>query len=264
MSDSVVIDRLALRRRPSGPATMYQRWRQLLFLHQRVDAARLAPHLPPEIELDTHDGHAWVGVVPFRMEHIRHRRLPEIPGLRATLELNVRTYVHHRGVPGVWFFSLDATHPIAVWGARRLYHLPYFRAAMEIRRRGDEIAYHSRRRHRGAPAAELAAVWRVGNPLPEASATSLAFFLTERYCLYTAHRDELLRGRIFHPPWPLRTARLLELRSSMVAPLGLPEEQALLAHYAESLEVEIFPLERVCRIAGSWHTGSRTRGHESA
>jgi len=268
---------------------MLQTWRDLLFLHQAVEPAALADKIPPELEVDTFDGRAWIGVVPFGMENIRHPLLPAVPGLSSTLEVNVRTYVHHQGVPGVWFFSLDASHPIVVHGARGLYHLPYYRAAMEVRRgsggaqeadrgapaprtrghgqggqtqqsmerRDERIVYRSRRIHHGAPAAALSAVWSVGGILPESPPASLEFFLTERYCLYTAHRGRLYRGRIFHAPWPLRSARLRELQSSMLTPLGLRQEGAPLAHHADLLEVEIFRLEVVSEVGPGWRLGSR-------
>ena len=62
------------------------------------------------------------------MEGVSPRWLPALPWLSAFPELNVRTYVEMQGKPGVWFFSLDATNPLAVWTARRMFHLPYHRA----------------------------------------------------------------------------------------------------------------------------------------
>jgi len=53
--------------------------------------------------------------------------------------------VHYQGVPGVWFFSLDAASRLAVWGARRFYHLPYFNAEMDLRQDGNTIEYSSQR-----------------------------------------------------------------------------------------------------------------------
>src|SRR5256885_5655226 len=39
---------------------------------------------------------------PFTMWGVRPYFGPPVPGLNAFHELNVRTYVHHDGVPGVW------------------------------------------------------------------------------------------------------------------------------------------------------------------
>jgi uncharacterized protein len=66
------------------------------------------------------------------MRGIRPVLLPALPVVGQSNELNVRTYVHFNGVPGVWFFSLDASNTLAVLGARAAIGLPYFRARMRL------------------------------------------------------------------------------------------------------------------------------------
>jgi uncharacterized protein YqjF (DUF2071 family) len=224
---------------------MRQYWGKLLFMHWAIDAELLRPLIPRQLSIDTFDGKAWLGVVPFTMWGIRASFLPPIPGTSAFHELNVRTYVHFNGVPGVWFFSLDAASSLAVWGARTFYHLPYFNAEMSLVQQGNSIEYHSARRDaRGAPA-QLDAARTIGEPLAQARSGSLEFFLTERYCLYSYHREQLYRSRIFHQPWPLRSATLDAYQSTMVESLGIeePKDEPLL-HYAESLGVNIWPLRK--------------------
>src|SRR5688572_24753277 len=109
---------------------MRMRWEDLLFAHWPLPAEVLRPLLPPELELDTFGGHAYLGVVPFRMSDVAPRGLPAIPGQSAFPELNVRTYVTHRGRSGVWFLSLDAASALTVAGARLFFHLPYVHARM--------------------------------------------------------------------------------------------------------------------------------------
>ena len=205
----------------------------------------LAPLIPSQLSIDTFDGKAWIGVIPFTMWGIRASFLPPIPGTSAFHELNVRTYVHYRGVPGVWFFSLDAANRLAVWGARTFYHLPYFNARMSLKQQGTQIDYSSMREDsRGAPA-NFHATWTIGEPLPQSKPESLEFFLTERYCLYAFHRERLFRSRIFHQPWPLRQASVQSSQSTMITSLGIqqPETEPRL-HYAESIAVDIWPLKR--------------------
>src|SRR5712671_617767 len=156
------IDRLALRRRPFSPSLMRQYWGKLLFMHWALDAELLRPLIPAQLSIDTYDGRAWIGVVPFTMWGIRASFLPAIPGTSAFHEVNVRTYVHFNGVPGVWFFSLDAAHRLAVWGARTFYHLPYYNAEMSLEQEGETVSYSSKRiDKRGAPA-EFRAKWNIG------------------------------------------------------------------------------------------------------
>src|SRR5207253_7946885 len=137
------VNRLSIRRRPSGLPLMHQNWGKLLFMHWAIDPEILRPLIPSQLSIDTFDGKAWIGIIPFTMWGIRASFLPPIPGASAFHELNVRTYVHLNGVPGVWFFSLDAANNLAVWGARTFYHLPYFKAEMNLKQSANLIEYSS-------------------------------------------------------------------------------------------------------------------------
>ncbi len=99
---------------PSGPWVMAQSWRELLFAHWRIPVEALRPLVPAELELETWDGSAWLGVVPFLMAGVRPRGVPALPRLSAFPEINVRTYVKVESKPGVWFLSLDAANSLAV------------------------------------------------------------------------------------------------------------------------------------------------------
>jgi uncharacterized protein YqjF (DUF2071 family) len=240
-------DRLSVRVPPPGRPIMYQSWGGLLFMHWPVPAHSLRPLIPEPLAIDTYNGVAWIGITPFTTWGLRPVLLPAVPLLSESHEINVRTYVHLDGVPGVWFLSLDANNPLAVWGARLAFHLPYFTARMSIERQDRTINFASKRTHRHAPSAEFEASWTVGNMLPEPDPDSLDFFLIERYCLYAARKDELYRARIFHRPWPLHTVRLLTCRSTMIESQGLPSPEAepLLHQQGDSLKVQIWPPVRV-------------------
>jgi uncharacterized protein YqjF (DUF2071 family) len=195
-----------------------------------VDADMLRPHIPAGLEIDTFDGHAWLGIVPFSMTSVRLRWTPPFPGVSAFPELNVRTYVTAQHKPGVWFFSLDAASALAVAAARISFHLPYFRARMRCSPADGWIEYESQRTHRGAPSAVLEARYRAVGEGFEASRGSLAHFLTERYSLYSAASGRIYRGEIHHPPWQLQAAEAQLPRNSMAeaAGLALPSEPPLL------------------------------------
>jgi uncharacterized protein YqjF (DUF2071 family) len=215
-------------------------------MHWPVSADLLRPLIPDPLVVDTHDGLAWVGITPFTMWGVRPAFAPPLPLLSRSHELNVRTYVHLDGVPGVWFFSLDANNAAAVLGARVAFHLPYFRARMGLERRDRTIYFSSRRASRRAPA-EFEGAWTVGGGLGGARPGSLDFFLIERYCLYSARGGRLYRARIFHRPWPLHAARLLSCRSTMVESQGLPppKGEPLLHQQGEPLKVSVWPRVRV-------------------
>lgn len=241
---------------------MHQSWGKLLFMHWRIEAERLRPLLPQKLEIDTFDGSAWIAVVPFTMWDTRALFLPPVPGCSAMHELNVRTYVHFDGVPGVWFFSLDCTSLAAVLGARNFYFLPYYKADIELKQEGETIEYSLARKE--DPPAAFRAIWTIGESLPVSQPGSLEFFLTERYCLYSEHRGKIHRARIHHQPWPLRKAEVSTLNSTIIESLGLatPEGDALL-HYAEEIKVDIWPIRRTDTgrtDTGRTDTGTRRHG----
>ena len=216
------------------------RWEKLLFMHWLLPPAALEPLLPPGAKLDTFAGEAWLGIVPFLMRDVRPRFVPSLPGVSRFPELNVRTYVTVGGVPGVWFFSLEATSPVAVRLARRVFKLPYFDARMQVDVNRGEVRFRSRRTHRRAAPAMFEACYR---PLPGnlTAESALTHFLTERYRLYSADpRGKLYRADIRHQRWSLEPAEVRFTVSpvEMTRQFGLrlPEMPPLL-HYAEQLEV---------------------------
>ena len=192
---------------PNVPAAMRMKWLDLLFIHYPVEPEELECHLPTGLQLDTFNGQAFLGIVPFRMEDVAPRRCPSLPGISAFPELNVRTYVIANGKPGVWFFSLDATSRLAVRVARWSFHLPYMDARISSRFNDPWYEYDAVRTHRGEPPARFHAQYRATSEQFRARPGSLEFWLTARYCLYAVNRQgELLRGDIDHVPWPLQNA----------------------------------------------------------
>ena len=235
-------------------------WRDLSFMHWRVDAGALRPWIPEPLEVDLFDGEAWVGVVPFEMRGTRLWPLPAVPGLRHFPELNLRTYVRHGDRRGVWFFSLDASSKVAVRVARQTFALPYLDARLSIEREpggdGDGwIQYSSQRRGAfGAPRATFRGRYRPCGPASPAAEGSIEYFLTERYSLFAQRgfgvprslRGGLVRGDIEHDPWPLQPAEVELEELDMFRLIGLDAPEAPpLAHFARELRVRAFPPRRV-------------------
>ncbi|MDT7541841.1 MAG: uncharacterized protein QOE33_1745 [Acidobacteriota bacterium] len=247
MCDEAKIDRLTIRERPRGRAPIAQQtWGKLLFMHWKIDAQLLRPLIPTQLSIDTFEGDAWIAVVPFTMWNLRASFLPAIPGFSEMHELNVRTYVHYKGTPGVFFLSLDASSALAVLGARTFFLLPYFTAEMSLKQDGRQIVYHARRTHRDAPAANFDATWKIGDALEESQPGSLEFFLTERACFYTVSNASVYRCRIHHAPWKLHDATSSSYKSSMIESHGLPAPAGPpLLHYSEELTVDVWTLEKM-------------------
>lgn len=219
---------------------MKQVWHDLLFAHWPLPPEEIRPLVPTQLPLDTFEGKAWVGVIPFWMSGVRARGLPPLPGLSRFPELNVRTYVTYGGKPGVYFFSLDAANLPAVWAARRFYHLPYFQAEMSALEENGWIQYKCRRK---GMEADFRGRYKPSAPAQVREKGSLADWLTSRYCLYTTHENRVYRGEIHHLPWPLQDAEAEIEQNTMAAATGinLPDSTPLL-HFSRCLEVLIWPL----------------------
>ncbi len=232
---------------PQTRWTMTQRWNDLLFAHWPVPAARLADLIPPGLVLDTFDGSAWVGVVPFWMDQIKMRGLPPIPGANRFPELNLRTYVREENtnMGGVYFFSLDAANPLAVAVARLFFKLPYYWSKMRIDHCDNrEFRYSSERRFQKNQARFRARYRSLGQASDK---QGLEYFLTDRYALYTADPSgALFKGNIHHLPWPLERAEAEFEINELPAAHGivLPDTPPLL-HYSRELVVYIWSLEQL-------------------
>lgn len=227
---------------PHGPWIMKQKWHDLLFAHWPIPCEEIRPLVPGQLRLDSFDGRAWVGVIPFWMSGVRARWIPPLPGLSRFPELNVRTYVTYGNKPGVYFFSLDAANLPAVWAARAFYYLPYYKASMQCREEDGRIFYSSLRRE---PSAELHCSYSPIGPPRIRHQETLEDFLTARYCLYTVHHERVYRCEIHHLPWPLQDAQAEFACNTMAnaARIILPDFAPVL-HFSKLLDVLIWPLRR--------------------
>jgi uncharacterized protein len=225
---------------------MGQTWESLLFAHWRVPRTELERVVPSQLPIDSFEGSAWVGVTPFVVRALRLRGTPPIPGLSTFAEVNVRTYVTVDGQPGIHFLSLDAASRFAVFSARRLYRLPYFRSEMSARRARDGVDYRCRRVSSDGPPAELDASYRPSGPVFQAPRGTLEHFLTERYCLYTLDENgRILRGEIHHPPWPIQEAVADVRTNTMTAGHGLALEGDPILHFSARQDVVLWRLAAV-------------------
>ena len=233
---------------------MTQVWRNLLFAHWPIPAATMRELLPPNLPLDTYDGEAWVGVVPFRMTGISLHGLPDVAPFTRLLECNVRTYVTVESKPGVYFFSLDADNRVEVEVARAWYHLPYYKARFACAFRddgqaGDATDYSVTRTDRRLATGTFTARYRPIAPPRQPQQGTLEDWLTARYCLYTTdRRGRLYRGDIHHLPWQLQAAEA-EIAVNTLADahhLRLPNTPPLL-HYSQRLDMVAWPISRIER-----------------
>lgn len=242
--------RLALREEPGLQPVMYQTWSNLLFLHWECDPAEIQKSLPPGLFVDLFDGHAYAGVIPFSVSDVRAAFLPAIPGASDFLELNVRTYVHDKyGRAGVWFYSLDCNHALAVFMAKAFYSLPYQTAAIKARNHTGVIEYSCQRMTAGEEYKSEFHYKAVADRLASQPG-SLPFFLVERYLLFSwsEKQKKLYSARVHHAPYELYHAhvgrwdtRMLQL-NGFETRLQAPIHQCIAPN---PMRVKIYALEEV-------------------
>jgi uncharacterized protein YqjF (DUF2071 family) len=234
--------------RPDGPVVMRPQWNDLLFLHWGFAPERVAPLLPDGLELDLFEGRAYVGLVPFQMTNVRPHFVPDLGRLSHFTtrfpELNVRTYVLRDGVPGVWFFSLDAASSLAVLAARSWFKLPYFKARMKMRQGKNGFDFWSKRLWPFPSNASCRVQFQPTGEARPAQPGSLDEFLVERYVLYSRRGQQLFRGRVFHEPYRVQSARVSVLRETNLRAAGFPRPQTQ-PHvlYSRGVQVEVWGLE---------------------
>jgi uncharacterized protein YqjF (DUF2071 family) len=233
------LDRVGPTKRPEGDNSGTQRWRELLFVHWTYPVEAVRPLVPKEIELDPWDGQMYVGLVPFRMQAIRPWWLPSAMALDF-LELNARTYVHYRGRPAVWFFSLDATSWLAVQAARTGWALPYHHAEMSVVREGDHVRYESTRRD--PKRSHFRVAYEIGAALGPSVPGTREHFLLERYLLLSKKGDTVYEGQVNHVAYPAHEARISAIDQSLLEAAGLPTPSAppACAHFSPGVDVEVF------------------------
>jgi uncharacterized protein len=230
---------------PRVRPVMLQHWRWLTFLHWRYPAELVQARLPKGLTVETFDGTAWVGLIPFLMADVWPPRLPALPWLSRFPETNVRTYVRGPdGRTGIWFLSLDAARLPAVLTARTTYGLPYFWSSMSVRRAAGQVIYRSRRRWPGPAGARCDARVEFGAPRPDAELTTLDLFLTARYRLYSRFAGKVVVAVAEHPPWALRRVTVRGLRQDLLQAAGLPApDHDPVLHASDGVKVRI----------GAWH-----------
>lgn len=177
------------------------------------------------------------------------RPLPDLPWISAFPELNVRLYVEHDGKPGVWFLSLDATNQLAVWAARRYFHLPYHHARISIGEVDGGFKYSARRT---TGRSVFQAEYRPISDPYESQPGTLEHWLTERYCLYAQAPDgSILRSDVHHAPWSLQKAEAEIIENSYFSAHGLEVGgPPPLLHFSRRIDVVVWSAKKAFPVSG--------------
>ena len=219
--------------------SLTQQWQRLTFVHWRYDPADVQAILPDGLTVDTFDGSAWVGFVPFHMIDVRPTFIPTLHPLTTFPETNIRTYVRGSRGQGVWFCTLEITRLLGVAVARTFFGVPYTWAQMSIDQTSERIRYASRRRWPGPRGASSVLEIEIGERLSQL--TDLDRFLTSRWATYS----KLPAGGlgwvpVQHEPWPLDAVKVRELGETLTVATGLPAPASpAIAHYSPGVTARI-------------------------
>lgn len=228
---------------PKGRWVGMQDWKHLLFLHFPVYSPFMEHLLPKELELDMFNDQAWISIVPFKVDKMRVRKFPPLPILYPFSEVNVRTYVKKDGVPGVYFFSMDAASLFAVTGAK-IAGLPYFHAKAKLRKRANKIYFRSVRK--SDEKETFKTTYKPTGKLFFTEKGTIDYWLMERYALWSHKDDVLVRGDIHHKQWKIQHAEVTVDEQTLTSAF-LPNNAFIsepIAHYAKSKRVLIWPVRK--------------------
>jgi uncharacterized protein YqjF (DUF2071 family) len=224
-----------------------QSWSNVLFIHWPISAELLRPHIPRSLEIDTFDGTAWMSVVVFVMEGIYLRGLSALSVTPKFAEINVRTYVHLDGKPGVYFMSLDVGDLASLMIAKRWYRLPYKAAQISFQKEGRTFLCQSLRKGKSN-----VPIGFHGNFIPLSGVylskkEMFDYWLTERYCFFSANkRGNIYGGEIHHQPWPLQKVEIEICRNSLFTPFQFDlSEEKTIAHFSKGLDTLFWNIKRL-------------------
>ena len=216
-------------------------WHDALFEHFRIrDEAAVEACLPPGLQLDRHAGAAYLSVVSFRMVSMRWRGW-RLPLSHSYPQINVRVYVHHEGVPGVFFLRNYVSHRLAAWAGRAMYGVPYVHQPVALACDGNTMSCEATiagQQHLISGHASEPQTAHVDDP------STLPFFLVERYPLYS-HQERLMKAHMYHPPWPLQRLEPTERSWAVPSDLGLRQALQRLdeVHCSTGVDVQMWAAE---------------------
>ena len=207
-----------------------QKWSDLIFLSYEVNLENLLDRLPVELEPDLYEGKAFVSIVPFIMSDIKFFFTPTLPFSKLN-ELNLRTYVKHKGKKGIYFFTLDSDHLLGNFIAREFFSLPYRDAKVDIVKEENLLSVNS-------PSSLFLKIRHGGNDFD----AKFSKWLTERYSLFTIKNKKVLRGDVIHPPWSLEEGHVVQFNDEFSPQFGFSSRgESLHCVYSKGLDVRFRP-----------------------
>jgi len=247
-----------------GEPMFYARWDRAVFIHYTADPVTLQRDVP--FSLDLLEGRAFVSIVAFTLLQMR----PRIGGRFgewlfkpiATHEfLNVRTYVRHRGEPGIYFLAEWLSNPLSVRLGPRTFGLPYRFGRLMYDHASNGRTLRGTVDGRGGRLAYAGEV--CGSDFQISETEALTEFVLERYTAFTKRAKRTRFFRVWHLPWEQAPAEIEVTDSTLLAATGAwwKTAQYIGANYSPGAEVW---MGRPHRIRGASTSSSNHAAMNSA
>lgn len=239
-----------------GEPMFYARWDRAVFVNYAADPVVLQREVP--FELDLREGQAFVSLVAFTLVRMRPRiggPLSEwlLKSIATHEFLNVRTYVRHRGEPGIFFLAEWLPNRLSVFLGPRSFGLPYRHGRLRYEHARDGSAL------RGSLETKEGCLGYEGKiraaSFQPCGMGSLSEFMLERYTAFTQRRQRRRLFRIWHGPWRQTPAEIDVTEDSILRSTGewYKTAEPISAHYSPGVDVW---MGRPCRIQN--HAGAES------
>lgn len=213
---------------PEGKWKFYQEWNKTIFFHWKVDYSLLREIVPKELEIDLLNGQAWVSVVAFTMEKTRPRNIPSFSPISNFHELNIRTYIKHKGKTGVYFLSIEGGKSISCSIARILSKMPY--RYSKIKRTVN--TYTSTNNEFNDT---FHIEYSIGDSIT--NKTELDKWLTERYELIQDAENDFYEFELHHAEWELNAIDIINFKIDYPRFRQLFNSKPEFSHYSDGVQV---------------------------
>jgi uncharacterized protein len=215
---------------PQKKWTLYQEWKDVIFIHTKVEQELAASLIPPGLELDLVEGKAWLSFVIFHTPVSMLRTLPGMKVLPSFCELNLRTYVTRNGMPGIHFIHIKANKHLPVLTNKLFSLLPYQYAPIRCSNMNRRYFMNE------GTGRNLVDV----DFLPDKKIMNKSYldkWLTERYVAWQASGKSLYSYYIHHDAWDLYSVKP---RYQVVR----YQQPQLLLNHADDLFIHFSPLQK--------------------
>lgn len=214
-----------------------QTWKNLLFQHFEIeDITVLNKHLPKDCEFDDFEGKHYLGLVNMNMTDVRHKSTGSFVWFKNYNELNVRTYIKHKGARGVLFLSLDVDSFISFVGARLFYGLPY-RLRKFTSKPNHPLVYSGSKVH-------FECEYKIASEPKKFTKETFAYWATERYFFAQKYLWFSFMGAIEHKQWNLREAVANNINLEVLAPYNTVSRHTDVI-YCDSIDIKTNSLRRI-------------------